>query len=103
MCLGLVCGSNQEEEEVFIIAKNDLETHAHSLSGDAGADLPSVAGGRSHRKRAGSAKPTIEGGREGERQREGGRGQINKMWQRGQGRASVCFPLCSFLIKHSAK
>jgi len=30
---------------VFIIAKNDLERHAHTLSGDAGADLRSQAGG----------------------------------------------------------
>ena len=29
----------------LIIAKNDLERHAHTLSGDAGADLRSQAGG----------------------------------------------------------
>ena len=29
----------------MIIAKNDLERHAHTLSGDAGADLRSQAGG----------------------------------------------------------
>ena len=36
----------EEEEEVcsLIITKNDLERHAHTLSGDAGADLRSQAG-----------------------------------------------------------
>jgi len=35
----------EEEEEFFNHYKNDLKRHAHTLSGDAGADLKSRAGG----------------------------------------------------------
>ena len=35
----------EEEEEFFNHYKNDLKRHAHTLSGDAGADLKSQSGG----------------------------------------------------------
>ena len=43
--IGILSREEEGRRSSLIIAKNDLERHAHTLSGDAGADLRSQAGG----------------------------------------------------------